>query len=86
MAETGTEGAPRPAWLAMIAGEVAAARRAGVPVEGLCLNPFLDHLGWGNERSCCNGLLGLELKGGERVPDQPLADELARQRELMAAR
>ena len=80
VAETGIEGSERPAWLAHIAAEVRAAQRLGVPIEGICLYPILDHPGWDDERPCPNGLLNETIVRGRRGIDQPYADELARQR------
>ena len=82
VAETGIEGERRPAWLAYIAAEVRAAMRLGVPVEGLCLYPILNHPGWDDERDCPNGLLEHTPEPAGRVPYPPLAaalrDEQAR--------
>ena len=58
LSETGTEGAERAPWLKMVLGEAARARARGVPVEGVCLYPVANHLGWDDDRSCENGLLG----------------------------
>ncbi|WP_217429558.1 glycosyltransferase family 4 protein [Sphingomonas bacterium] len=82
VAETGIEGDERPAWLAHVAGEVREARRLGVPVEGLCLYPILDHPGWDDERPCPNGLLHTTEDGNARRADSAYAAELARQRNL----
>ena len=86
MSETGTEGARRPSWLRYVADEVAAARRAGVPVEGICLYPVLDHPGWDDERYCPNGLMTLEQDGEGRRVDASLARELACQTVVFAQR
>ena len=83
VAETGTEADRRAPWLASVAAEVRAARRAGVPVEGICLYPVMDHPGWDDERYCPNGLLGFEAGSNKRMPHQPLAEEIARQAALM---
>ena len=79
VAETGIEGSLRPAWLRIIGTEVGAARRAGIPVEGLCHYPILDYPGWEDERHCPTGLLGYARTDGKRPLHQPLADELALQ-------
>lgn len=76
VAETGTEAERRPSWLAYVCAEVEAAMQAGVPVEGICLYPVLDHPGWDDERYCPNGLLQLD-----RTVHAPLATELAHQRQ-----
>ena len=77
IAETGIEGDYRPAWLRIISCEVAAAREAGVPVEGLCLYPITDYPGWADERHCPTGLLGYAEGDGVRPVYAPLAAELA---------
>jgi glycosyltransferase involved in cell wall biosynthesis len=66
VAETGTEGERRPAWLRYIARETARARTRGVPVEGICLYPIANHPGWDDDRACENGLLGSEVFAGAR--------------------
>ena len=86
VAETGIEGEARPAWLAHVADEVAQARRLGVPVEGLCLYPVLDHPGWDDERACPNGLLHTIGDPPERRADPAYAAELARQQALAGHR
>ena len=78
LAETGIEFDRRPAWLGYVAAELETARAKGVPVEGLCLYPVLNHFGWDDDRPCQNGLLEHERVGGKRMVYQPLADELAR--------
>jgi hypothetical protein len=86
VAETGTEGDGRPEWLRYIGGEVRAAMRAGVPLEGVCLYPILNHPGWDDDRHCQNGLLDFAADAsGARGVCAPLAHELARQQELFAA-
>jgi hypothetical protein len=42
IAETGHVGVERGAWVREIAAEVQAARRHGVPIEGICLFPIID--------------------------------------------
>lgn len=78
LAETGIESDRRPAWLAYVAAELELARAKGVPIEGLCLYPVLNHFGWDDDRPCQNGLLEHERHGRYRRVYQPLADELAR--------
>ncbi|UFN48736.1 glycosyltransferase [Roseomonas sp. OT10] len=85
VAETGIEAERRPAWLAYVAGEVRAARARGVPVEGICLYPILDHPGWDDGRYCPNGLLRLGPTAADRTPDPALAAELRRQQQAMAS-
>ena len=76
LAETGTEGERRPAWLEYVADEVLAARGAGAPIEGICLYPVMNHPGWDDDRACPNGLLDCDAA---RTPYRPLAATLARQ-------
>jgi glycosyltransferase involved in cell wall biosynthesis len=78
LAETGTEFEARPEWLRYAAGEVALARTKGVPMEGLCLYPILNHFGWDDDRPCQNGLLEHAWSESGRIVYKPLADELAR--------
>ncbi|WP_072342584.1 glycosyltransferase family 4 protein [Devosia enhydra] len=78
LAETGIEFDRRPAWLAYVAAQLQQARARGVPVEGLCLYPVLNHFGWDDDRPCQNGLLEQEFIAGRRAVYTPLADELAR--------
>lgn len=84
IAETGTEGVFRAAWLHYIADEVARARAAGTPVGGICLYPILSHRGWDDQRHCPNGLFDGYTPQADRTAYQPLADELARQQALFA--
>ena len=78
VAETGTEGEGRPGWFAYIASEVDRARNSGVPVEGLCLYPILNHPGWDDDRHCHNGLWDYADETGEREIYRPLAEEIRR--------
>lgn len=84
VAETGHEGNERVGWLRYIGEEVRAAMRDGVPVEGICLYPIVNHPGWDDDRHCPNGLWGYADDAGERPVFSPLADELRRQRGLFA--
>lgn len=79
VAETGIEFDARPDWLAYVAEEVRLARSKGVPMEGLCLYPILNHFGWDDNRPCQNGLLENDWSDTGRPVFRPLADELARQ-------
>jgi hypothetical protein len=57
-----------------------------VPVEGICLYPVLNHLGWDDDRHCQNGLLDFPRDAaGRRGVIARLAEELARQRALFEA-
>ncbi|HEY0513267.1 MAG TPA: beta-glucosidase [Thermoanaerobaculia bacterium] len=79
LAETGAQDSARAPWLRYVAEEVLAARRAGVPVHGLCLYPILDYPGWDDDRHCRSGLWGYPDPAGTREIHPPLAEELARQ-------
>jgi hypothetical protein len=76
ISETGVEDDRRPSWLNYVASEVARARRRGIPVEGLCLYPILNHPGWDDDRPCQNGLMHQEFVGGSRDVDPALARAL----------
>jgi hypothetical protein len=65
--------------------EVFAALAAGVPVEGLCLYPIVNHPGWDDDRHCHNGLFDYADPDGNRDVFQPLAEELSRQQEIIEA-
>ena len=76
LSETGTEDAARGPWLRLVAREVRRARARGVPVEGICLYPVADHLGWDDDRHCRNGLLGRLPVAGRREVDPGLLGAL----------
>jgi beta-glucosidase/6-phospho-beta-glucosidase/beta-galactosidase len=85
VAETGIEDNTRPAWLRYICKEILTAMAAGVPVEGVCLYPIVNHPGWDDDRHCYNGMFDYADDAGEREVYQPLADEAARQAANAAA-
>ncbi|TGD65654.1 hypothetical protein EYC08_07150 [Tabrizicola sp. WMC-M-20] len=78
IAETGVEDDRRAPWLRYVASEVARARARGVPVEGLCLYPVMNHPGWDDDRACQNGLLTQQFIGGQRGVDSPLSVAVAK--------
>lgn len=80
VAETGTEGDGRAAWFSMMAAEVDAARAFGVPVEGICLYPIVNHSGWEDDRDCPSGLLSSRVLDGRREVHAPLAAAIDRWR------
>ena len=82
IAETGIEGDARPSWLRYIGQEARAVAAAGVPLEGLCLYPIIDYPGWGDNRHCHTGLWDYADDQGHRKIYEPLAEELAHQRQL----
>jgi hypothetical protein len=77
--ETGIEDDRRPEWLTYICDEVIAALMNGVPIEGVCLYPIVNHPGWEDDRHCHNGLWDYCNDCGHREVYNPLAEELARQ-------
>lgn len=85
--ETSHVGGGRAQWVREIADEVCAARRMGVPLEGVCLYPIVDRTDWENDQHWHNsGLWNVEPDGQgglRRVADAPyLAELLAAQRRL----
>jgi beta-glucosidase/6-phospho-beta-glucosidase/beta-galactosidase len=74
--ETGIEDDARGPWFRSVGQEALAARRAGVPVEGVCLYPILDHPGWEDDRHCHNGLWDYADASGERIAHEPLLAEV----------
>jgi hypothetical protein len=79
IAETGIEDEQRPQWLSYICDEVVAALRGGVPLEGTCLYPIVNHPGWDDDRHCHNGLWDYCNDSGDREIYSPLAEELQKQ-------
>ena len=79
IAETGIEDEARPLWLRYIGNEARAALRAGVPLQGACLYPVVNHPGWDDDRHCHNGLWDYADGQGHRDAHPPLAEELRRQ-------
>jgi beta-glucosidase/6-phospho-beta-glucosidase/beta-galactosidase len=77
ISETGAEDTARPAWLKSVQRDVEAALERGVPVEGLCLYPILNHPGWDDERHCRNGLWDYPGPRGGRVAYRPMVRILA---------
>jgi beta-glucosidase/6-phospho-beta-glucosidase/beta-galactosidase len=77
IAETGIEDDRRPEWLRYVVDEVIAALEAGIPIEGICLYPIVNHPGWEDERHCHNGLWDYCNEFGHREIYKPLARELA---------
>ncbi|MES2982627.1 MAG: beta-glucosidase [Verrucomicrobiota bacterium] len=85
ISETGIEDDTRPTWLRYISNEVAAAMAQGVPIEGICLYPILNHPGWDDDRHCYNGLFDYAESSGHREVFEPLAAELIQQRKRFQA-
>jgi hypothetical protein len=76
IAETGIEAERRPHWMEYVGAEVRAAMAAGVPIEGICWYPIINHPGWDDDRPCENGLLSTERLDGRRRVYEPLAEAL----------
>ena len=85
VAETGIEDDTRPAWLRYMVKEVLTAIAEGVPVEGVCLYPIVNHPGWDDDRHCHNGMFDYADGSGRREVFQPLADEVIRLNANVAA-
>ena len=79
LAETGIEEHRRAEWLGYIADECVAALEFGVPIEGVCLYPIVNHPGWDDDRHCHNGLWDYCNESGHREIYNPLAEELRKQ-------
>ena len=80
VSETGTEDGARPKWFEYVASETRAAVRSGVPVQGICLYPIVNHPGWDDDRHCHNGLWDYADDEGKREIFAPLARAMARER------
>lgn len=78
IAETGAEDEDRAGWFDLVVREVGAAQALGVPVEGVCLYPVVNHPGWDDDRHCHNGLWDYPDPLGGRAIYPPLAGVLAR--------
>jgi beta-glucosidase/6-phospho-beta-glucosidase/beta-galactosidase len=82
IAETGIEGEKRPEWFRYVCEQTKIALAEGVPVEGICLYPIVNHPGWEDNRHCHNGLWCYPDETGEREIYQPLADEIRYQNRI----
>ena len=85
ISETGAEGGNGAGWLRYVGGEVRAARRAGVPVQGVCLYPVMDYPGWQDDRACRCGLIRIGEDWRERSLDEELLEQLVEEQMLLAA-
>ncbi|HWF19543.1 MAG TPA: beta-glucosidase [Verrucomicrobiae bacterium] len=83
LAETGAEDDARAPWLRYVTEEVEAAITSGVPLDGVCLYPILNHPGWNDSRHCHNGLWDYTDAHGQRELYEPLAVELHRAQQRM---
>jgi beta-glucosidase/6-phospho-beta-glucosidase/beta-galactosidase len=82
IAETGAEGRLRRGWLKYVCQETQAAIQAGMPIQGICLYPIVNHPGWVDDRHCDNGLWDYPDEEGNRKIYPPLAAELRRWRNI----
>jgi len=83
IAETGAEDKARGPWLRYVSDETEAAILDGIPVDGICLYPILNHPGWNDDRHCYNGLWDYANKSGDRKIYEPLAAQLQRSQKLL---
>jgi UDP-galactopyranose mutase len=79
ISETGTEDGRRAEWFNYVCDEVRIALKSGIPVQGICLYPILNHPGWDNDRHCHNGLFDYANASGERHVYWPLAQAILAQ-------
>lgn len=86
IAETGIEDDRRAAWFNYVAQEALAAMEAGVPLEGLCLYPIVNHAGWDDKRPCQNGLLSAGITPEGRRVHEPLATAIKAFQQARGAR
>lgn len=80
IAETGIEGAARPEWFRYIFEQTEIAAANGIPIEGICLYPIVNHPGWDDDRHCLNGLWCYPDEKGRREIYAPLAEEIQKQK------
>lgn len=79
ISETGTEDGRRAEWFNYVCDEVRIALKSGIPVQGICLYPILNHPGWDNDRHCHNGLFDYADASGNRHTYWPLAQAILAQ-------
>jgi len=85
IAETGAENRVRAPWLRYVCQESRTALLNGIPLQGVCLYPILNHPGWVDDRHCHNGLWDYPDQRGRRKTFAPLAAELRRWRKVFDA-
>jgi len=85
VSETGIEDERRAPWFSYVSDEVRAAIRSGVPMEGLCLYPVVNHPGWDDDRACANGLLSAEITSSGREVYQPLQTVMVQSSQMNSA-
>ena len=77
VSETGAEAASGAAWFRHIHAECVQAMENGVRIDGLCLYPIMDYVGWSDDRHCRCGLIELDGNYGERHIDPAMAAVIA---------
>lgn len=83
ISETGAEDDLRAPWFSEVFRQTQQARAAGVPLQGLCLYPVVNHPGWDDDRHCHNGLWDYPDATGQRAADPALLATLQQaQREM----
>ncbi|MGI8961156.1 MAG: hypothetical protein ACR2IV_15595 [Bryobacteraceae bacterium] len=85
ISETGTEDGKRADWFNYVCDEVRTALKSGIPVQGICLYPILNHPGWDNDRHCHNGLFDYPDASGDRNIYWPLAQAILGQQPKLPA-
>lgn len=80
IAETGIEDDERADWFRYVCEQSGIAIEKGIPLEGVCLYPIVNHPGWEDDRHCHNGLWCYADDFGRRDIHLPLAEEIAVQR------
>jgi glycosyltransferase involved in cell wall biosynthesis len=76
IAETGIEAERRASWFEYVSGQAELAMQSGVPLEGICLYPVVNHPGWDDDRPCENGLLSADIAISGRAVHRPLANAI----------
>lgn len=79
IAETSSEDEHRVPWLNYICREMRVAQSLGVPLQGICWYPILNHPGWVDGRHCHNGMWDYADQYGRRPLVPLLAHEWIRQ-------
>jgi hypothetical protein len=86
ISETGTEDEERVPWMRYVCQEVAAAMQSGIPIQGICIYPIVNHPGWIDDRHCYNGLWDYADENGAREIYEPLEEEIHRWQQVFDAR
>lgn len=85
LTETGADEGNGPGWLRYVAGEVRAAMRGGVPVQGICLYPVMDYPSWTDDHHCRCGLIEVCPDWERRTLDAELLEQIEEERILADA-